>query len=328
MQRRLAIIGATGFATERMIPQILRQKNAIIVAIQGRNEIELQRICKEFNIAGCYTDIEEILTKSKPDVVYVCTPPYRHTEDLEAVFKHKIPVICEKPLAQSLQMAKKIEKLYKKYKSPLFILGHHMRHQQAVSDIKSLIESKEIGEAVFVQGQWGYELDPQSKLAKWKFKEDLGGKSVFDDPGIHIIDLCLALFGKPQAAIAYGFSVISGETYDNASCILEYPKLSISLNNSQTMSAAQNDLFIYGTKGKICVPGGISQESISRVEITSPKGSQIKEYSSVNLYAAEVDALFGKESGLPPTSFKEAMIGMQILEAIHKSIKTRKRCKI
>ncbi len=328
MQRRLAIIGATGFAIERMIPQILRQKNATIVAIQGRNETELQRICKEFDISGCYTEIEEMLTQSKPNVVYVCTPPYRHREDLEVVFKHKLPAICEKPLAQHLQEAKKIEKLYKKYKSPPFILGHHMRHQQAISDIKAFIESKEIGEAIFVQGQWGYELDPQSKLAKWKLKKNLGGKSVFGDPGIHIIDLCLALFGKPQSVLAHGFSVISEETYDNASCILEYPKLSISLNNSQTMSAARNDFFIYGTKGRISVPGGISQESISKVEITSPKGSQIKEYPPVDLYANEVDALFGKESGLPPTSFKEAMIGMQVLEAIHKSIKTGKKCKI
>ena len=53
------------------------------------------------------TDIDEIMMNSRPDCVFICTPPERHFYDIKSSLKYRVPIFCEKPLIWSRKGQKK-----------------------------------------------------------------------------------------------------------------------------------------------------------------------------------------------------------------------------
>jgi D-apiose dehydrogenase len=59
----------------------------------------------DFGIPAAYGDVETMLREARLDLVDVVTQPASHRSLVETVARHGIPVICQKPLAPSLQDA-------------------------------------------------------------------------------------------------------------------------------------------------------------------------------------------------------------------------------
>ncbi len=322
--KKIAIIGAAGFAAEKMLPELSHSKSCRIVAILGRNAERLNEVAKMYAVDKVFIDIKEMLGADKYDAIYISTPPYLHLENIKELAKTDSAILCEKPIARNLKEAKKIkDSIGSEVKS--FILGHHMRHQKAVLDIKRIIENKKIGDVISVYGQWGYQLDPLAPYAKWKLDRELGGYSVVNDPGIHIIDLMYLLFGLPTSVSANGFSAKYKTTCDNAMAQLNYADKTIIIESSQTMDCPNNNLIIYGTKGTIEVPECFSQVYIPKVIIKTTNDIREIKYEPTYLYKNEMENLLGlSEVGLPGTNIDEAIEEMKILEMINISLEKKR----
>lgn len=322
---KLAIIGATGTALKRTIPALADSTVCEIVGIQGRNVGKIAEIAQNFGIRFQTVSVQELLGKTNPDAVYIATPPFLHLESIQESILHKVGIICEKPLAQNLAEALKIQELLTGKPDIPFMLAHHLRHQAAVDRIKEMISIKTIGDVISVYAQWGFKLKVEDRNAKWKLNPELGGLGTLGEQGIHLVDLFLYLFGKPLGVSGHSFTKSLGTIYDNETMVFHYSDKTLVANCSQTMAYPGNHLMIYGTQGNIEASGGIGVQNIHKVVITNREGSknELEFSASENFYKTEVENFFSYYFDKNPnankgTTLNEAIEALRLIEEARK----------
>ena len=78
----------------------------------------LTAFCDDFNIPGRYTDVHEMLSKEKPDLLHIVTLPALRVPLMTIASEHKVPVvIVEKPIAVQGEDWKKLIELDKNTKT-------------------------------------------------------------------------------------------------------------------------------------------------------------------------------------------------------------------
>lgn len=318
---KIAIIGATGFAENRMLPELRHSEQCTVTAMQGRDSEKISKIAKTFNIGRCYIDIEDMLRADTYDLVYIATPPSLHVEQVRACLEsgNVGHILCEKPLIVHSRDLAPLE-AFLRYDTSLFV-GHHIRHQRAIADLKELIESETIGKVVFVEGQWNYMLQPDARYAKWKLDQSQGGVSAMGDAGIHVVDIVYLLFGKPKQVSAAGSSVLYASTIDTVTAVFEYDSMQAVIRASQAVQYSKNDLVIVGTKGRIEIPNCFSQTFIQSIIIETESGIEKKEYPETLLYRNEIENILNvRTEGVPATTLAEGIEETKILLKINEFV--------
>ena len=80
-----------------------------IVGFVDIDEKAAQRSAADYGkeAAETGTDLARMLDKTSPDAVFDCTPPEIHTSVALQAFAHGCPVLSEKPMADSMENARK-----------------------------------------------------------------------------------------------------------------------------------------------------------------------------------------------------------------------------
>lgn len=320
---RMVITGATGSGFKRTIPGVSESDLCEIVAIQGRNKEKLSKICNQFDIKNYYIDETEMLSKEEYDLIYIANPPFMHFDSINKAVRTGKAIICEKPLDSSYNNALKIQNLLKGYSSP-FMVAHHLRHQKAYDDIKTMLREGKIGQVEHAYFQWGFHLNAEASNAKWKLDSTLGGGGTFSDNGIHIIDMIIGLFGKPEGLYGHCFKEAFDNVFDNETAMLCYKNNTVILNSSQNMLSPGNHILIYGTEGKIESFGAIGEKSISKLIITSNGKEEVIDYLPKHLYGAEVENFIrfyfmNDANANPGTNLEEALLSLRIIDLVRKA---------
>ncbi len=79
-----------------------------IVALANRTLEKAQARAREFGVPleHVYSDYRELVERERLDFVDIATAPHIHREQAESAARHGLPVLCQKPLAPSLEDAR------------------------------------------------------------------------------------------------------------------------------------------------------------------------------------------------------------------------------
>lgn len=193
-------------------------KGASIVAICDRDPARLKLVGDQFGIQRRYTDAAEMLSTEKPDFVDIATTVESHRALVELALSHRVPTICQKPFAPTLDDAKAMVAAAKAAGVP-FMIHENFRWQSPIMAVKALIEAGEIGAPYFgrVSFRSGYDIYAgQPYLAKAR-------RFIVDDLGVHVLDVARYLFGDVSSLTARTARVnpnIAGE--DTATILLDH----------------------------------------------------------------------------------------------------------
>lgn len=316
----MAILAATGTARKRVMPAVRDQDVCTIVAIQARDPHKLAALASEFSVPYYSVDPEKMLDESKPDFVFIASPPALHRDHIQMCVDRSIPVICEKPLCLSASEASSIRSLIASRKIP-FKLAHHVRHQPGILALREMISGNSFGTLRRVALQWGFWLNENSSNAAWKLDPSTGGPDCFYDAGIHAIDLMLYLLPPPRIIAAMGHTSRFHTTVDNVSALVLCGDAIVELSASQSIKCPLNNLTLDFEEATISVPHALSEKSFSRMDIFSPSGTTTKQFPAVNPYAKEIEDFIAFLNGQTSvgTSIQEACQSVQILDAITES---------
>lgn len=94
--------------------------------------------------------LEELINSQEIDTVIVSTPPNLHWEHCEISFKAGKDVLCEKPLASTVEDCQSIIETAQKYGRVLGT-GYNYRFYPAVAKAKELIDQNRIGKIISVK---------------------------------------------------------------------------------------------------------------------------------------------------------------------------------
>lgn len=319
---RLAIIAATGTAQKRLIPAVRERCLCNIVAIHGRDQCKLATLAADNSIPQYFLDAEKMLDETKPDFVFIASPPALHQEHIAMCVEKSIPILCEKPLCLSTSEAAAIHSLLAG--KIHFRLAHHLRHQPGVAALRNIVCGNAFGKLLRVAMQWGFWLDQSSRNASWKLDPATGGPNSFYDAGVHAIDLMLHLLPRPTAVTAVAHRSRFRATDDNVSALLLCENVIVEINASQSTKCPSNALALDFEEATISIPHAFSEKSFEKMEIICPSAITTREFEPVNLYGNEVVDFIAllRGEGSYGTTVEEACQSVQILHAITESYTT------
>ncbi len=165
----------------------IRALGGVVTAIAAKTIEEAQSAAAKMGISKAVT-IEEMVNDPDIDVIHICTPNIFHAEIAELVIRAGKHVICEKPLAVSVEQAQFLTQLAAEYKviaTIPFIYRYYPSVREARARITALKEPLNLLHGYYLQDWLSRET-----TVNWRIDPDLGGPSrAFGDIGVHWCDL-------------------------------------------------------------------------------------------------------------------------------------------
>ena len=117
---RFAIFGA-GFWARCQLAAWREVGGVECVAIYNRSRDKAEAFARDLGIPAVYDDAEKLLREVKPDFVDNITEVGGHKPLSLLCAKHRIPCICQKPMAALLKDARQMVAAFAKAKTPFFV---------------------------------------------------------------------------------------------------------------------------------------------------------------------------------------------------------------
>lgn len=189
MPCRLAVIGA-GAIGRKHIEVIRHSPHAELVALADPSE-QAQQLARTLGVEW-YADVGEMLDCAAPDGVINATPNTLHVPCAIACVERGIPVLVEKPLAESPARARELVDAAQRHNVAVLV-GHHRRHNALTAAAKALIDSGKLGDIVAVSAHWLLQKPDDYFDVTWRREPGAGPLLV---NLVHDIDLLRYLLGE------------------------------------------------------------------------------------------------------------------------------------
>jgi predicted dehydrogenase len=209
-----------------------------VVVLCGTKAAKTRDIAARLGVPRFSTDINELYRMDDLDVIDLCTPSHQHVEQVQQVLAVGKHVICEKPVAGSLQdmdALMRVEAAADKRVMPIF----QYRFGRGLQRLKFLVEEGVAGRAYLttVETAWRRRAN---YYATWhgRWDTEMGGPLV--TLAVHAHDVLTYIVGPARRVLAHTATLVNPiETEDCASVSLVMADGSLASLSVTTGSAAQ-----------------------------------------------------------------------------------------
>lgn len=203
---KAAIVG-TGFIGPAHLEALRRIPNVEVVALVEINQALADEKAKHLGIPRAYV-FADMLKQDDIDVVHICTPNFLHYSQAKAVMEAEKHVICEKPLAISLEEAEDLVKIAK-ITGLVNAVHFNLRYYPMVRQMKVMREKGELGEVYSIMGSYLQDWLFLQTDYNWRLEPDKSGDSrAIADIGSHLLDITEYVTGLKITAVMADFSTI------------------------------------------------------------------------------------------------------------------------
>lgn len=171
----------------------------VLQACCSRNPERAQAFADQWGYKSIETDWRTIIARDDIDAVDICTPNDKHAEIAIAAAAAGKMILCEKPLARSVEEAEQMLKAVE-FAGVKNTVWYNYRRVPAVTLAKKIVDSGKLGKifhyrANFLQ-DWTINPDlPQGGDALWRLDVEAAGSGVTGDLLAHCIDTAMWLNG-------------------------------------------------------------------------------------------------------------------------------------
>lgn len=205
-------MGAAHSQAWRTAPRVFDLPKAIeMTVIVGRNADAVAASADKWGWRESATDWREVIARDDIDIVDIVTPGHSHDEIAIAALEAGKHVLCEKPLANTVDDAERMVHAAEA-SSAIAMLGFTYRRVPALTRARDLIAEGRIGTVQQVRAAYRQDwlVDPQAPLS-WRLKKDEAGAGALGDIGGHAIDLVQFLTGQTVNRISGVIETIVSE---------------------------------------------------------------------------------------------------------------------
>ena len=248
---KVGIIGS-GFEADIHAASIkILAEDAEVVAVASPTPGHPEGLAKKYGIPRVFHDYREMLKEKDIEMVTINAPNYLHcamTRDIAQAGKH---VVCEKPLAMTLEECDEMIDVCHK-QGVLLAYAEELLFTPKYVKAKQMADQGAFGKVYLVKQSEKH----SGPHAAWFWDVEKSGGGVFMDMGCHGIAFCYWFLGRPKIKSVYcqmGIHAHAGKTKgeDNSICILEFENGAIGLiEDSWAKPGGMDDTVeIYGTRG-------------------------------------------------------------------------------
>jgi predicted dehydrogenase len=154
-----------------------------------------------------YRTLAELFAARRPDAVIAATPNALHAQDGIECAGHGVPLLIEKPIADSLADAERLIAAAERAGIALLV-GHHRRHSPILAKAREIVERGTLGRLVAVAGSALF-YKPDSYFSEGPWRREPGGGPILINM-IHEVDDLRSICGEIDAVQALASSATRG----------------------------------------------------------------------------------------------------------------------
>ena len=193
---KVGIVGCGGIVRGfHLNPGWFAVPDAEVVAVCDVHEAAAVKLAADFKIPRTYTDYRELIAKEELDVIDVCVPNKAHTPVVLAALEAGRHVLCEKPLAVSVDEVLAIREVLRKTDRLLMTAQHH-RFSEASVAIKAWCDTGALGEVY--HARVNATRRNHLPINPGFIDPSLSGGGPCMDIGVHALDAALWLMNFPR----------------------------------------------------------------------------------------------------------------------------------
>ena len=207
---KVGIIGCGKIADDHAT-QIQRIGDCEIVGVCDRESLMARQLAERFPVKKSYSDVAELLSDARPDVVHITTPPQSHFELARFCLENGCHVYVEKPFTLNLKEAEELVGLADE-KGLKLTVGHDDQFTHVARRMRVLVQNGYLGgPPVHMESLFCYDLtDPAYARAllgdKQHWVRKLPGKLLQNNISHGIARIAEHLTTGAPRVIAHGFT--------------------------------------------------------------------------------------------------------------------------
>jgi predicted dehydrogenase len=195
---RVAIIGLGAVTRNIHLPAYAQlREHVTVVAGCDIDEGARKSALKNRRIPEVFENPADMILKTRPDIVSICTPPSLHFEHTILALEHGCHVFCEKPLADSLTSADFMITAAQKV-GRCIVVNNQFPYMRIHLEAKKRIGSQQFGRLLFLHASQAFRPDSHTESG-WR-----GGMSrrIGFEFGIHVFELLRFFFDDMPARVS------------------------------------------------------------------------------------------------------------------------------
>ncbi|RXJ02032.1 gfo/Idh/MocA family oxidoreductase [Anaerobacillus alkaliphilus] len=319
MENNVIHIGIIGLGAigERLMNLFQTREDIVVSAICDTSKARLQEVAETFTITNKFTNYQDLLDRTEIDAVYVAVPPKFHEAIVLAAISAGKHILCEKPLANSVEEAERMVDAITKT-NLVHAMHFPLNYQASLQQFEQLFKDGYIGELRRINLKMHFSHWPRLwQQSDWVAGREQGGYVL--EVGVHWIQAIQRIFGKitevrsqlhfPEDPSLCENAIIAEMKLENGTSVL-IDGLSNIGGEEQLEFAA------YGTDGTIMLRNwrqllaAKSGEALQELEISFGNGN--------NLISEFVKAIHGEKAEL--YDFQNGYDAQVVLEALRHPI--------
>jgi 1,5-anhydro-D-fructose reductase (1,5-anhydro-D-mannitol-forming) len=328
----IGLIGASSIARDKMIPAMRNHPECDVVTVFSSNPARGESYAAENKIPRAAGSVAELLADPDVHAVYVSTTNELHHQQVLAAAQAGKHVLCEKPLAMSLDETAEMINACREA-GVVLATNHHLRMGAGIRKMRDLIAEGAVGKPLAARVFHAVYLPDY--LQGWRLNNPGAGAGVVLDIVVHDIDtLRFVLNAEPNEVVS--LSQHAGMATDDAvedgnMAVFNFDNgLIAQVHTAFTIKYAGDGIEVHGSEGSLKIDSVLGRESSGPVVLKNAEGEQrieLEQYSlddkTIRLF---VDAVQGKDG--PGATGEDGERSVAAALACLESAKTGRRASI
>ncbi|MEP6643529.1 MAG: Gfo/Idh/MocA family oxidoreductase [Acidobacteriaceae bacterium] len=327
---RYAVVGLGHIAQVAVLPAFRQAGNSELVAIVSGDAEKRKKLGKKYCLADVYSYEQYEQALSLVDAVYIALPNHLHRQYTVQAAKAGVHVVCEKPMAVTVEDCEVMMEAAKRNGVRLMI-AYRLHFERGNLEAIKIAHSGKLGELRMFSSEFSQQVVKNNVRVTEPVRD--GGGPVYD-MGVYCINAARYLFqSEPTEVLA--FSANNGEARfrkvdEMTSVVMRFPKERIA---TFTCSFGATDIGTYslvGTKGRLFADRAYEYASGLKLQVTIGEKARTVRVPKFDQFAAELvyfsDCILRGKN--PEPNGVEGLADVRIVRAIYESVRTGKVVKL
>jgi 1,5-anhydro-D-fructose reductase (1,5-anhydro-D-mannitol-forming) len=319
------LIGASDIAGTRVIGAIRASGGDAVGVFSGSAE-RARDFAASHGLPHGTADLDELLHLDI-DAVYISSTNALHFEQACRALKAGKHVLCEKPLALTVDEATAMVDLAER-RGRVLAANHHLPGSPLHAKVRELVSAGTIG--TVLSAKVAHAVLLPERLRGWRLGQNTPGSGVILDITCHDASVLNPLLGNPVSVSAVAVQQAAWNTggqEDAAMTVIQYerngqPPVLAQTHDSFTVGYAKTFLEVHGTEGTLLVTDAMTQDTEGQLVLTTKSGSQTIDVDcSEDLYLIGVRAFVSavEGTGVPTASGRDGLMALKVALAAQQS---------
>ena len=324
-----AVVGLGGISQQAVLPAFANSKNARLVAVVSGDRSKAEKLAAEFHAENHYNygEYGECLKNPAVEAVYVATPPGEHEKYTVQAARAKKHVLCEKPLATTVDACRRMVRAC--YDNKVLLMTAYRKYFEPGSvALKKIIASGSLGRVDIIHTAFTEFRPAGDSSPAWLFKRKLSGGGPLMDLGVYCVNTSRWLVDEdPVQATAFQWTRDRKrfkEVEEGVAFRLNFPSGLVLQGTSSWGSVLTSFVQVHGEKGWACLSPAFAFEDDRRLTGKVAGKWFGEEFKAIDEFALELDAFAAsiRDDRTPEPDGEQGMRDIAIIEAIYRSAKT------